>query len=403
MAERAANQAISAASAVLGPRSEQVATALQLLSQSYLFTGRAQESVARSKQALELMTALHNGDAAHPKVIDSAMYYGRALQFLGDFDAAAVVLAGALDKAIATFGEDNRMVAELRSDLVIADLERGNLPGALYNIRRSIDLYLQEAQAGTGVHAYRMRLLGHSLLAARAGPEAVERLEEAVRLSIASGSEAGAANVRASLGMALAFVGRFEQAQTQLQQTLNDSRPGTRPHHQALRHLGTLLRLQGRYPEALRWLDQAIAAGAERHERQDLAIALSEAGQTQLELGDLDAAQLHLMKAETVFAELQKKYTTPARADLWVASGRLQLQRRDYAQALQLLQRADLFWREFAADSRWAGEAALWLGRCYLALGRHADARAALLRAAAILSRSPIPHDVELVKLARER
>jgi tetratricopeptide (TPR) repeat protein len=167
--------------------------------------------------------------------------------------------------------------------------------------------------------------------------------------------------------------------------------------------LGTLLRLQGRYPESLPWLDKAIAAaGAERHQRQDLAIAFSEAGQTQLELGDLDAAQLHLLQAETMFAELQKKYTTPARADLWVASARLHLQRRDYEKALQLTQQADGFWRDFNADSRWAGEAALWLGRCYLALGRRADARAALLRAAGILSRSPIPNDIKLVKLARD-
>jgi tetratricopeptide (TPR) repeat protein len=353
--------------------------------------------VARSKQALELMTALHHGDFAHPKVIDAAMYYGNALQFVGDFDAAAVVIASAVDQAVATFGEDNRLVAELHSHLVIADLERGNLAGALRNSRRSIEIYLKEAQPGTPLHAYRLRLLGHSLLAARAGGEAVERLDEAVRVSIAANSAAGATSARASLGMALAFVGRFEEAQLQLQQTMKDSRPGTRPHHQAQRHLGTLLKLQGRYAESVPWFDRSIAAAVEPNHRGDLAIAWSEAGQAQLELGNLEAAQLHFTRAETLFSELQKNYTTPARADLWIGSARLYMQRRDYQKALQLTQQADRFWRDFNADSRWAGEAALWLGRCYLALGRSADAHAALRRAETVLSRSPLPGDSKLM------
>jgi tetratricopeptide (TPR) repeat protein len=257
-----------------------------------------------------------------------------------------------------------------------------------------------EAQAGTPLHAYRLRLLGHSLLAARAGREAVEQLDEAVRVSIAANSAAGATNARASLGMALAFVGRFEEAQLQLQQTIKDSPPGTRPHHQAQRHLGTLLRLQGRYAESVPWFDRSMAAAVEPNHRGDLAIALSEAGQAQLALGNLEAAQLDFTRAETLFSELQKNYVTPAHADLWIGSARLYIQRGNYEKALQLTQQVDRFWRDFNADSRWAGEAALWLGRCYLALGRSADAHAALHRAETVLSHSPLPGDSKLIKLA---
>ena len=57
----------------------------------------------------------------------------------------------------------------------------------------------------------------------------------------------------------------------------------------------------------------------------------------------------------------------------------------------------------FDAESRWSGEAALWLGRCYSALGRTSEARVALGRAATILSRSPIPADAPLARLARAR
>jgi tetratricopeptide (TPR) repeat protein len=94
---------------------------------------------------------------------------------------------------------------------------------------------------------------------------------------------------------------------------------------------------------------------------------------------------------------------TPARADLWIGSARLYIQRGDYEKALQLTQQADRFWRAFDADSRWAGEAALWLGRCYLALGRSADARATLRRAETVLSHSPLPGDSKLIKLAYTR
>ena len=42
------------------------------------------------------------------------------------------------------------------------------------------------------------------------------------------------------------------------------------------------------------------------------------------------------------------------------------------------LEAAQPFWRDFAPDNRWAGEAALWLGRCYLALGRKSGSQRSL-------------------------
>ena len=67
------------------------------------------------------------------------------------------------------------------------------------------------------------------------------------------------------------------------------------------------------------------------------------------------------------------------------------------------LEMAHAFWRDFAPDNRGAGEAALWLGQCLLALDRKAEARAALNRAGKLLAASPMPADAELVKLTRIR
>jgi len=115
----------------------------------------------------------------------------------------------------------------------------------------------------------------------------------------------------------------------------------------------------------------------------------------------VEGAQEHFDRAENIFRDVQKSHSTPARADLHVGMARVQMHYRKYAEALPLLEKADSFWRDFDAENRWAGEAALWLGHCYLALDRRADAQAALGRAGKILARSPLPADASLARQAR--
>jgi len=204
--------------------------------------------------------------------------------------------------------------------------------------------------------------------------------------------------------LALAYLGRFDEADRQLRQTVEESgRMSARANHLAMRNLGTLLRLQGRHVDALQWLEKSTAASAiQPSHRGDHAHGLLEAGLARLELGEIDAAQQLFTRAEALFNDVQKQRTTPARADLLVGMARVQLQRGDYKTALQSAQGADRFWRDFDPDNRSAGEAALWLGRCYRALGRNAEAAETLRRAERMLSRSPIPSDRKLRQLAAE-
>jgi len=403
--EREANEAIAVATAVHGPRSSEVATGLQLLSKVYLFTHRESSAVERSRQALDLMLANYNGNYSHPRVIESGQYYANALVHVGDYDNAAAILGDMTAKAASVLGSDSRTVGELCALSFSAELERGNVRTAVDNARRSVAIYLKEGKPETTVHAYRARLLGHSLVAARTGPEAVAGLEEALRLSAAADRGRGAATARASYGLALAHVGRFSVAETELRRALDEAPPSSRGQHQAMRHLGTLMRLQGRSAESLEWLGKGIATASlepvDHFDRNDIASGLLETGLVRLELGELDAAGESFEAAEALFSKSQKQHVSPARADLIVGMARVQMQRREFTAALPSLQTADLFWRDFAPDNRWAGEAALRLGQCYLALGRNAEAHAALGRAAKLLAASPIPADARLARLAR--
>src|SRR6185295_9248570 len=100
-------------------------------------------------------------------------------------------------------------------------------------------------------HGGRLRKLGSALLAARSAGEAAERLDEAVRVSIAAKSELESLHARGSLGLALAYLGRVDEADRQLRLTIDKSVKSPRAHFLAMRNLGTLLRLQGRYTESL--------------------------------------------------------------------------------------------------------------------------------------------------------
>jgi tetratricopeptide (TPR) repeat protein len=364
-----------------------------------------QLAVDTARQAYEIMLELHNRDASHPRVMDSAMYYGRALQFAGDFDPAYRQIRDAATGSAKVFGSDSRMVGELLSACVPLEIERGDLRTAIASARRSVAIYLEQQEPGTPDHAARVRLLGHALLASRATGEASERLEEAVRLSVAAKSTAGVLHSRTHLGLALAYLGRFDEAESQQRQTIDQAGPlNMRARHLALRHLGTSLRLQGHHRQSLQWFEKALAAAAVHHNhRGDLAQGLVEAGLTRLELGEVDAAWQSFTRAEALYNDVQKERTSPARADLLVAMARVHLHQRDYDSALQSAQKADRFWRDFDPLNRWAGEAAFWLGRSYLALGRDVEAAEAMGRAEALLSRSPIPSDVTLLQFARAR
>jgi tetratricopeptide (TPR) repeat protein len=162
-----------------------------------------------------------------------------------------------------------------------------------------------------------------------------------------------------------------------------------------------LQRLTGNHDAALSLQQESLASIQEgpRASRERIPV-LVELGLNQVELGDYDPALATLQEALGSMKTVQAP-PTPVWADALVGMGRAKVALGNGAEALPLLEEAERFWREFDAESRWAGEAALWLGRGYAALGRPGEAAAALARARRILSRSSIPADARLARLAR--
>jgi serine/threonine-protein kinase len=405
VAEAAARDAIRlATSPAIGPASSEMAIGLQQLSHVYTLTQRRELAVEPARQSFQILLDLHARDLTHPKVMESTLYYAQALNAVGDFEGAFAHYRDALTKATSVFGDDSRLVGESLSAIVPLETEIGALKPAIADARRAIAIYLKEGQAGSATHAGRVRKLGAALLAARSSREAAEWLAQALELAVASKAQLDALHARGSLGLALAFLGRFDEAERHLRQTIEESRSSARAQHLAMRNLGTLLRLQGRDRESLEWLDKSIAASAiQPSHRGDHAHGLVEAALARLALGEIDAAADLFNRAATLFDDVQKARLTPARADLLAGMARVQLQRGDYDAALQLAHRADLFWRDFDPGNRSAGEAAVWLGRCHRALRRDAEAGEAFNRAERLLSSSPLAYDQRLRRLARER
>jgi serine/threonine-protein kinase len=317
-AEQAAQEAIAAATAALGPKAPEVATGLQQLSHVYTLTQRREMAVEPAQRAYDLLLELHGGDLGHPRVIEAQTYYGQALHTAGEFEKSAVMYSSALVHAGRTFGEESRTFGEALSAIVPLQIDIGELQPAIVNARRAIDIYMKEGEPGSVTHAGRVRKLGNALLAARSADEAAKQCAEAVRLATAAQSKLEALHAQGSLGLALAYLGRFAEADRILRQTIEQAGSGaTRGKHLAMRNLGASLRLQGRHAEALQWLEPAIAAAAvQRSHRGDLAHGLVEAGLAKLGLGDAQAAQGYFTRAEELFAAVQGQRMTPARADL---------------------------------------------------------------------------------------
>ncbi len=388
--------AIGTAARVLPPSSPIAADVFHTQADIFRLQGKPDLALTSMRKVYELKLQIHRGNALHPNIIDAQMGYGEALAAVGQTTAAVREMKMSLSNAVEVFGPDAMMVGFFSGHLARVQIGYGETAEAIANARTAVRILVTDEKMPGATSGNRLRTLGDALLAARRPREASPYLQEAIRMSEMSAARNALLAATTSSALASIYLGRLDEAEAQLGHVISERNADPpRLIHEPLTHLGKLRRLQSRHVDALQLFAQARGAlNDDPYNQVALAQVLVEQGLTHIETGDIESAVTDLERADSLLTKSQMGMT-PLRADALVALGRAIMGRRP-VDAIPLLERADAFWRDFEPDNRWGGEAALWLGRCHLALGRNAEARDALRRAAKLLPASPVPADAEI-------
>jgi serine/threonine-protein kinase len=400
-----ASEAFELSRRVLGEHHPRTVAASTIRAEAVLATGGSNTSprqmVEEVQRALQLASAAYADHPRHPHVIHIREVYSRALALTGDFPGAIAEGARALADASAVFGRSSQTVGYFAGNLASSQRWAGDIEGALESSTLGMTILEKHAQRESFVYAMQYVNRGVTWLAARRGAEALSDLtfaETAMR-RVVGPTHWETLTAQFNRAIALAYLGRTAEARAALQ-LVRERSPHVGNLMWALHVLGVVERLGGDPAAGLRAQEESFALIHDGPRAPwNRVRALVEIGLGQVELGRHAEAAATLERALALFAQLQTRMQ-PARAEALVGAGRAYIGQGDPARARPLLEEADGFWRAFNPESRWAGEAALWLGRCYEALGRGGEARPALSRAARLLSRSPLPGDGPLARTA---
>jgi tetratricopeptide (TPR) repeat protein len=390
-AEIAISQAVATAARVLPPQSPIAADTFHAQADIFRHQGKPDLALASMHKVYELNKQIHRGNALHPNIIDAQMGYGEALAAVGQTTAAVNEMKRSLGNAVKVFGPDAMMVGFFSGHLARVQIGYGETEAAIANARTAVRILVSDERMPSATSANRLRTLGDALLAARRPREALPILQEAVRMSEMTASRNGLLAARTSNALASIYLARHVDAEAELERVIAErASDPPRSIHEPLSHLGMLRRLQSRHADALQLLAQSRAAlSDDPYNEVALARVLAEQGLTRVEMGDIGRAVPDLERAHALLTKAQKEMT-PLHADALVALGRATLERRPL-DAIPLLIRADAFWRDFEPENPWGADAALWLGRCQLALGQTADGDGTLRRAARLRAAAPVP------------
>jgi tetratricopeptide (TPR) repeat protein len=273
----------------------------------------------------------------------------------------------------------------------------------LFNAEEGLAIVAGIAQEDSFTVATARLYVGRAQLAALKIDDAIRTLDRA-RASmrkVRGAASPEVATLTALHALALAHNGRIAEAQREIEAEIPGFATAAPYFKQCGLHLAGVVRrmagdlvgaaeLQKQALEALP--DSPIHAFQRARVHAELARLARERAEHEQALALLDGPPAQTMLSDPI---------APESADWLLTRGRalLALGRRE--QALATVLRTAAFWRDFAPQSRSAGEAAFWLGRCYAELGRASDAKRAYVRAVEILAHSPLPSDAGLRQRAR--
>jgi serine/threonine-protein kinase len=403
-AQTYARQAFDLTLRTFGERHPQTAAVATILAESHLY-GRMSddERMKVVEPAFRLVQEAYADRPTHPRVIYMRDVLGRALFTVGQIAQAVSEGERALREGIEAFGPSNMTVAQFANNLAGLQRLTGALESSIQHSNMAIDIFDQHSERESYYYAGPRLTRGVTRLAARRAGQALEDLADATEVlqKIYGPSNWETLSARFNGAMALAHLGRFDDAERQLQ-PVYDRSPDVVNMMWAQYVVGIVKRLKGDFPAALKAQEEAFSLIPDDPKADwNRERVLLEMGLDQIELGRHAEALVSFERARSFYGS-RPAAMHPDRADALVGVGRAHLGLDEPASALAFLEEADAFWRAFDAENRFAAHAALWLGRCYARLGRHTEAAPALSRARGILSRSSIPADVKAARLARE-
>ena len=384
-------------------RSTQASSSATLLALAYEYSRQPENAKSAAELGVKLARDANGETVVDSNTIEARIVLARALGELGQLASCIDEMERAIKDSQSHFGPTAIEVAFNLHNLVKYLVEAGNVKRAVEVSAMAERIFSLHAKPGTYFLPYARASHAMTMLAARgrqpAPQEIVSSLETAsAELASVLGKDHPIyISVREGLAVAQAYNGDPSKARAVL-----DGLPDPtdrKPRWRTLRIRSIVERLDGHLDRSVAYAQQGLASisGARAElERMTmlptLGLALAESR------ADRDAVSV-LQEALTLLARHQT-VTSPEFADALLAVGRALMHVERSVEALPYLERADQFWQNFDSGSRWAGEAAFWLGRCLDSLGRKDPAKVQYARAAGILAGSTFPGDAALTALA---
>lgn len=319
LAEPLLRQLLAADRLNLAVAPELVADDLQLLGSVLGELARYDESEIAFREAIKIDSSAH-GDR-NSKISGNYNELGQMLLHKGDLNGAERALRLALDGVRQIYGPESQPAWTVQSNLLRVLEMQGQFAEVLPQRLRMLE---QEQQTQTDTRpeslAFHSNLLGVDYRELGQFDQAEAAFREAIAAWVkiqGSGTKTNSANPQFNLGVTLALQGRYAEAQTALRAALTIQQQHELPASQWLNttrgEIGNLLRLQHRFPEALRELREAVAALTAASKSPGnganpiLATLQAQLAEAELDAGEFAAAQATATRA----LELARKTLPP--------------------------------------------------------------------------------------------
>ncbi|MEZ5457785.1 MAG: tetratricopeptide repeat protein [Steroidobacteraceae bacterium] len=311
---------------------------------------------------------------------------GRSLTALGDFDDAIPLLERALAQKRAAPVRDELSIAETLLALGEARRLKGDPAGAVVLIRESLEIRQRLLGDDDDATIVSLGRLGNVLFDLRQPEETLKYTRDALQRMVAKGQgeSSAAIDMRGNIAIALDYLGRFDEAEALLRETiaLSDRVDGELNPDTVVRmsNLALVLMRQGRLKESVAQfdatLDRARRALPPRHPQVVIALALQ--GAALKRLGQMDRAYRQYSEAADMVRDTEGERSAAYVSRLrGLANMRVEMAR--YHEAAATLRRALALSVELQGeDSPLVPPLRVLLAQALIGLGRPQDAEAEL-------------------------